>query len=73
MSDNPKENAQVQAEQTFDQFIYWSKKVTLWSALYLAIVLFGCNNGVETGPDKTGSTLDGSAYAPQNLDVKKDH
>jgi hypothetical protein len=34
------------------------------------IVVFGCNSGVETGPNKTGSQYDGEVYSPMNLNNK---
>ena len=54
-----------------DGFILWSKRVTLWSAFFLCVVVFACNNGVETGPNKTGSGYNGEQYSPSNLNVKK--
>ena len=40
--------AQEQAEESFDNFIALTKRGTLWS-FYLCLVVFACNNGVETG------------------------
>ena len=50
----PREEAQKQAEEAMDGFILWSKRATLWSAFFLALVVVGCNSGVETGPGATG-------------------
>jgi len=56
--------AQAEAEKTFDQFMLWTKRVTLWSIIFLLVVVVGCNNGVETGPNKTGSGYNGEQYDP---------
>ena len=66
----PKETAQKQAEEAMDGFILWSKRATLWSAFFLALVVVGCNSGVETGPGATGSGYNGEQYSPSNLNVK---
>ena len=66
MSDDVRAAAQKQAEEAMDGFILWSKRVTLWSAFFLCVVVFACNNGV----DKTGSGYNGSVYDPSNLKVK---
>ena len=39
--------AQKEAEKTFDAFMMWSKRVTLWSIFFLLIVVVGCNSGVQ--------------------------
>lgn len=62
--------AQKQAEEAFDGFILWAKRGTLWSAFFLCLVVFACNNGVETGPNATGSKYNGEQYNPSNLKVK---
>ena len=62
--------AQEQAEQAFNNFIWWSKRGTLGSAFFLCLVVFACNSGVETGPNKTGSGYNGEQYNPSNLKVK---
>ena len=66
----PAEQAQKQAEEAMDGFILWSKRATLWSAFFLALVVVGCNSGVETGPGSTGSGYNGEQYSPSNLNVK---
>ena len=66
----PREAAQLEAERTFDMFILWSKRAAIYSALFLMVVVFGCNSGVETGPDKSGSQYNGEAYSPMNLNTK---
>lgn len=60
----PRESAQKEAEKTFDLFILWTKRVTLWSAFFLLVVVVGCNSGVETGKGKTGSQYNGEQYSP---------
>jgi hypothetical protein len=45
----------------------WSKKGLMWSAIFLCVVVFACNNGVETGPNKTGSQYNGEQYSPMNM------
>ena len=67
----PKESAQAEAEKTFDQFIVWTKRTCLAFCLFGAVVVVGCNSGVETGPNATGSKYNGEQYAPMNLNVKK--
>ena len=67
----PREAAQVEAEKTFDMFIVWSKKITVYAIIFLMIVVFGCNSGVETGPDKSGSQYNGEVYSPINLNRKE--
>lgn len=67
---DPRAAAQEEAEKTFELFILWTKR-TLWVILlFLMIVLFACNNGVETGPNATGSKYNGEQYNPSNLNVK---
>ena len=66
----PAEQAQKQAEEAMDGFILWSKRATLWSAFFLAVVVVGCNSGVETGKDATGSGYNGEQYSPSGLNVK---
>ena len=66
----PREQAQLQSEVAMTGFIQWTKRVVLYSVIFLMIVLFACNNGVETGPNATGSKYNGEQYDPQNLSVK---
>ena len=49
---DPKEQAQLEAEVTFNGFIVWTKRVVLYSVILLCLVVFACNNGVETGEGK---------------------
>ena len=63
--------AQEEAERTFEMFMVWTKRTCLAFGLFGAVVVFGCNSGVETGPDATGSKYNGEQYAPMNLNVKK--
>ena len=68
---DPKVLAQEEAEKTFELFIVWTKRITMYFAIFLCIVVFACNNGVETGPNATGSKYNGEQYNPSNLNVKK--
>jgi len=67
---NPRESAQLEAEKTFESFILWTKRVVYISILSLLVAVFGCNSGVETGKNATGSKYNGEAYDPSNLNVK---
>jgi len=67
---DPKVAAQEEAEKTFEQFIVWTKRVVMYSLIFLCVVMFACNNGVETGPNATGSKYNGEQYNPSNLNVK---
>ena len=66
----PRESAQVEAERTFDAFMLCTKRVTMYSIFFLLVVVVGCNSGVETGPNATGSGYNGEQYSPSNLNVK---
>ena len=68
---DPKVAAQQEAEKTFELFIIWTKRVVLYSLIFLCIVVFACNSGVETGPNATGSGYNGEQYSPSNLKVDK--
>ena len=62
----PREEAQLEAEKTFDTFILYSKR-TLWFIIFgLIVVVVGCNSGV----DGTQGGYDGEVYNPSNLKVK---
>ena len=67
----PRESAQLEAERTFESFMFWTKRVSLYSAFILLAVVVGCNSGVEDGPNKTGSQYNGEQYNPTNLKVKE--
>ena len=69
MSNEARNIAQQQAEETMQGFVLWTKRVTLWSVFFLCLVVFACNNGVETGPNKTGSQYNGEQYNPTNLNI----
>jgi hypothetical protein len=60
--------AQAEAERTFEKFMIWTKRVTLWSIILLLVVVIGCNSGVE---DDTYPAYNGEQYNPSNLNVKK--
>ena len=68
---DPKVAAQEEAEKTFEQFIVWTKRATMYSVIFLCVVVFACNSGVETGPNATGSKYNGEQYSPSNLNVKE--
>ena len=68
----PREEAQEEAEKTFEMFILWSKRAAIYSIIFLMVVVFGCNSGVETGSDKSGSQYNGEVYSPMNINVKGD-
>ena len=42
----------------------------MYAIIFLMVVVFGCNSGVETGPNKTGSQYNGESYSPMNLNRK---
>ena len=67
---DPKVEAQAEAERTFEMFMLWTKRVTLASVFFLLVAVVGCNSGVETGPNATGSGYNGEQYSPSNLNVK---
>jgi hypothetical protein len=66
----PRQAAQLEAEQTYDAFIMWTKRITAWSVFFLLLAVVGCNSGVETGPGATGSGYNGEQYSPSNLNIK---
>ena len=68
----PREEAQEEAETTFEMFILWSKRAAIYSIIFLMVVVFGCNSGVETGSDKSGSQYNGEVYSPMNINIKGD-
>ena len=68
---DPKQAAQIEAEKTFNAFMLWTKRVVMWSALFLAVVVVGCNSGVETGDNPTGSGYNGEVYSPMNMGKDK--
>ena len=67
MSKEIKEAAQQQAEEAFDGFMVWMKRGTLWSCLFLAVVVVGCNAGVE---DDAYPAYNGEQYNPSNMSIK---
>lgn len=64
MSDKIKAEAQTQAEIAFDGFMLWMKRCTLYACIFLGIVVFGCNAGVE---DDTYPAYNGEQYSPTNI------
>jgi|TARA_Y100000015_G_C2327078_1_gene59386 hypothetical protein len=66
----PRWEAEQEAKRTFEQFILWTKRVTGYAIFFLLVVVFACNNGVEEGPNATGSKYNGEQYDPSNLSVK---
>ena len=63
----PREEAQVEAEKTFETFMLYSKRTVVWIIFGLALVVVGCNSGV----DGTQGGYDGEVYNPSNLSIKK--
>lgn len=61
----PRESAQLEAEVTFNGFMTATKRVSVLACITLCVVVFACNNGVETGPDATGSKYNGEVYDPR--------
>jgi|TARA_R110002074_G_scaffold39895_1_gene107099 hypothetical protein len=62
-----RQEAQQQAEDAFNGFMLWMKRGTLWSCLFLAVVVFGCNAGVEDG---SYPAYNGEQYNPSNMNNK---
>jgi len=71
MNDEVKAAAQAEAEKTFEQFMVWTKRTCLVFGIFGAFVVVGCNSGVETGPNATGSKYNGEQYNPSNIKVEK--
>ena len=63
-----RQEAQQQAEDAFNGFMIWMKRGTLWSCLFLSVVVVGCNAGVEDG---SYPAYNGEQYAPTNMDIRK--
>ena len=68
MSKEIKDAAQDQSEIAFDGFMTWMKKGTIISCLFLAVVVVGCNSGVQ---DSTYPAYNGEQYDPTNMDIRK--
>lgn len=54
--------AQAEAEKTFATFMEITKKITLWSIIFLLVVVVGCNSGVHKGQTYPG--YNGEQYDP---------
>ena len=67
----PAQAAEIEAKKTFELFILYSKRITLVAIFFLLLVVFKCNNGVETGKNATGSKYNGEVYAPTNIGENK--
>ena len=67
----PSEVAEIEAKKTFELFILYSKRAVYVIIFFLLIVVFKCNNGVETGEGATGSKYNGEVYAPTNMGKDK--
>tara|TARA_R100000988_G_C3869071_1_gene102899 strand:+ start:36 stop:242 length:207 start_codon:yes stop_codon:yes gene_type:complete len=63
----PREAAQIEAEKTYVEFLRWTKIACTWIGVGLLVVIVGCNNGVETGKNATGSKYNGEVYSPTNV------
>jgi hypothetical protein len=62
----PREEAQLEAEKTFEKFMLYSKRSVMWIIFGLIVVVVGCNSGV----DGTQGGYNGEQYNPSNLKVK---
>ena len=67
----PSEAAEIEANKTFELFILYSKRAVYVIIFFLLVVVFKCNNGVETGEGATGSKYNGEVYAPTNMGKDK--
>ena len=67
----PSEEAEIEAKKTFELFILYSKRAVYVIIFFLLVVVFKCNNGVETGEGATGSKYNGEVYAPTNMGKDK--
>ena len=67
----PSEAAEIEAKKTFELFILYSKRAVYVIIFFLFVVVFKCNNGVETGEGATGSKYNGEVYAPTNMGKDK--
>ena len=65
----PREEAEIEAKNTYDGFLLYSKRAT-YCAIAFLLVVASCNFGVEDGDKKTGSGYNGEQYAPTNLNDK---
>ena len=63
----PREEAQIEAEKTFETFMLYSKRSVMWIIFGIVVVVVGCNSGV----DGTQGGYDGEVYNPSNLSIKK--
>ena len=63
----PREEAQLEAEKTFETFMLYSKRAVMWIIFGIVVVVVGCNSGV----DGTQGGYDGEVYNPSNLSIKK--
>ena len=62
----PREEAQLEAEKTFETFMLYSKRSVMWIIFGLIVVVVGCNSGV----DGTQGGYNGEQYHPSILSVK---
>ena len=67
----PSQAAEIEAKKTFELFILYSKRAVYVIIFFLLVVVFKCNNGVETGEGATGSKYNGEVYAPTNMGKDK--
>ena len=67
----PSQSAEIEAKKTFELFILYSKRAVYVIIFFLLVVVFKCNNGVETGEGATGSKYNGEVYAPTNMGKDK--
>lgn len=65
----PRHEAQLEAQETYQGFLKFIKYAS-YAIIIGLLFAAGCNFGVETGPNKTGSQYNGEQYNPSNLKVK---
>jgi hypothetical protein len=61
----PREEAQLEAERTYVDFLQWSKRI-LYCTIASLLLVASCNFGVR---DKKYPNYNGEVYAPKNLGV----
>tara|TARA_B100000780_G_scaffold254762_1_gene203083 strand:- start:227 stop:430 length:204 start_codon:yes stop_codon:yes gene_type:complete len=57
--------AQKQAEEGFDGFVLWMKRMTYISVAILILAVVGCNSGVD---NDTYPAYNGEQYDPQGME-----
>jgi len=62
----PREEAQIEAETTYNDFMRWCKYAS-YTLIAAFLILASCNFGVD---DKKYPNYNGEVYAPMNIGVK---